>query len=215
MPKITVFTCSIRPRGLEIVRESLLKQTFRDFEWIVDLNWTGKHDLNAADNRCIKRAKGELLVSIQDYTKIEPDALQRIWEAYQKDKDTFFTFPVGKVDNEEYSGEPKWDWRTSPQAQMDWRGWEMDFGACPKDAMYKIGGFDEEIDGVWAGCNLNVACRADLAGYKFKCIPDIRGIAFDHDAHEPHPFRADYKPLLVNMRMDEFRNGTKIDFLNS
>jgi hypothetical protein len=213
IPKITVMTCSIRPKGLEIVRESLLAQTFRDFEWVVELNWTGKHDLNEADNRCIKRAKGELLVSIQDYTKIEPDALQRLWEAYQEDKQAFFTCPVGKVDNLEFTGEPKWDWRVNPNAEVDWRMWEMDFGACPTKAMFEIGGFDEEIDGTWAGCNVNVGCRADLAGYKFICLPDIRGIAYDHDAFMPHPFRKDFKPLINNMRMDEFRNGLKINYL--
>lgn len=212
--KISVITTSIRPKGLEIVRQSLLSQTFRDFEWLVDINWTGEQDLNKAYNRLLKRAKGELIVSLQDYIKIEPDALQRLWGAYQENPDTFITCPVGKVDNEDYSGEPKWDWRVSPHAQMDWRMWEIDFGACPKEAIFKIGGFDEELDNFWSCDNLNVGCRAKLAGYKFKCV-DIRGIAYDHDAHIEHPFRQNYKPIFNNMRMEEFQNGLKIDFLNS
>ncbi len=98
----------------------MVSQNFNGtFEWLTDINWTGKHDLNKAYNRLIKRAKGELIVSLQDYTKIEPDALQRLWDAYQKEPDTFFTCPVGKVDNEEYQGIPKWDWRNSPQAEME------------------------------------------------------------------------------------------------
>lgn len=213
--KISVITTSIRPEGLKITRECLLKQTFTDFEWLVDLNWSGKHDLNKAYNRCLKRAKGELIVSLQDYIKIEPDALQKIWEAYEQNPDTFMTFPVGKVDNEQYEGEPKWDWRNYPQSIMDWRMWEIDFGACPLKCIKDIGGFDEEIDGFWSCDNLNVGCRADLAGYKFARFIDIKGIAYDHDAFIEHPFRKEYKPIFNTLRMDEFKKGLKIDFINS
>ena len=213
--KVSVLCPTIRPKGLEIVRKSLMEQTFREFEFLVDINITGKHDLNQSYNRLIKRAKGELIVSLQDYVKIAPDALQKLWEAYKNEPDTFFTCPVGKVNNEEYQGEPKWDWRVNENAQMDWRMWEIDFGACPKDALYKIGGFDEEIDGYWSMDNVNVGCRAELAGYKFKCLRDIRGVAFDHDAFSEHPFRKNFKPLHCNMRMDEFRMGLKINYLYS
>jgi glycosyltransferase involved in cell wall biosynthesis len=213
--KVSVISPSIRPKGLEITRQSLLKQTFTDFEWITDINWTGKHDLNKALNRCIKRSSGELIVILQDYIKIQPNALQGLWDAYTASPDTLFTCPVGKVNNETYMGKPKWDWRNSPQAQMDWRMWEIDFGACPRDVLFKLGGFDEEIDGFWSCDNLNVGCRADLAGYKFARLINIKGIAFDHDAFMEHPFRKDYKPIFNNMRMDEFRQGLKIDFLNS
>ena len=66
-PKISVITPTIRPAGLAILRKCLLEQTFTSFEWLVDINYTGKHDLNASYNRLIKRAKGELIVSLQDY----------------------------------------------------------------------------------------------------------------------------------------------------
>ena len=207
MPKISIITTSIRPKGLEIVRQSLLAQTFTDFEWLVDINWTGKHDLNAAYNRCLKRAKGELVVSLQDYIKIEPGALQSLWEYYLDHKNTFFTCPVGKVDNEEYEGEPVWDWRAHEGAQPDWRMWEIDFGGAPLSALKEIGGFDEYTDGMWSMDNVNVGCRADIAGYEFDCVRDVRGVAYDHDAFIAHPFRSQYKPLLQNMRMDEFRDG--------
>ena len=89
--KITVVTPTIRPSGLEVMRESLKNQTFQDFEWLVEVNYSGKHDLNAAFNKMIKRAEGELIVFYQDYTKIKKDGLQKFWDAYQKDKDTLFT----------------------------------------------------------------------------------------------------------------------------
>lgn len=214
MVKISVLTPTLRPNGLKIIQESLKAQTFQDFEWIVDINYTGKHDLNASYNRLIKRASGKLIVSLQDYIKIEPDALQKLWDAYQKDKDVFFTCPVGKVDNENYEGTPKWDWRVNNDT-MEWNAWEIDFGACPKEALYKIGGFDEELDSYWSMDNVNVGLRASLAGYKFKCLPKIRGVAFDHDSFIEHPFRKNYEPIHCNMRMDEFRMGLKIDYLHS
>ncbi len=213
--KISVITTSIRPRGLEIVRESLLKQEFKDFEWLTEINWTGKHDLNASYNRLIKRAKGELIVSLQDYLKIEPDALQKLWEAYQKEPNTFFTCPVGKVDNENYEGEPKWDWRKSPNSQMDWRMWEIDFGACPKEALYAVGGFDEDLDGLWSMDNVSVGKRAELLGYKFNVLRDICAVAYDHDAFMEHPYRGQYKPALSNMIMEGYLTKPKLDFLNS
>jgi GT2 family glycosyltransferase len=213
MIKISVLTPTIRPKGLETTRKCLMEQTFRDFEWLVDINCTGEHDLNASYNRLIKRAKGELIVSLQDYITIEPDALQKLWEVYQSEPDTFFTCPVGKIDPSCDDCSYQWDWRNSPQAQMDWRMWEIDFGACPKDALYKIGGFDEEIDGHWSMDNVNVGCRANLAGYKFKCLRDIKGVAFDHDKAEKHPFRDNYEPIYCNMRMQDFEMGLKINYL--
>lgn len=213
--RISVITTSIRPNGLDIIRESLLKQTFKDFEWLTEINWTGKHDLNASYNRLIKRASGELIVSLQDYIKIGPDALQKLWDVYETDKNTFFTCPVGKTNEKDFSGSILWDWRVNRETPVDWRMWEIDFGACPKEALYKIGGFDEEIDGYWSMDNVNVGLRADLVGYKFKCLYDIQGIAFNHDAFIEHPFRKNYEPIWCNMRMDDFRQGLKINYLYS
>ena len=215
MCKISILTPTIRPLGLKVVQESLKNQTFTDFEWLVDINYSGEHDLNRSYNRLIRRAKGELIVYLQDYIKIAPDALQLIWEAYKSNPDIFITFPVGKCSDNDYGEQStiKWDWRIHPSAVMDWRMWEIDFGACPKDALYVIGGFDESLDGYWSMDNVNVGCRAELAGFKFKCIPEIRGIAFDHDAFIKHPFRENYEPIHCNMRMDDFRMGMKINYL--
>lgn len=210
--KITVITPSIRPKGLEITRKSLLEQTFRDFEWLIDVNCTGEHDLNRSFNALLKRSKGELIVILQDYIKIAPDALQRLWDSYSESPNTFFTCPVGKVKDLAYEDTPKWDWRHFKE-ECHWQGWEIDFGACPRAAIFAIGGFDEELDKFWSCDNVNVGCRADLAGYKFKCLKDIEALAWDHDAFVEHPFRDRYNPTLNNKRMDEFRRGLTLDYL--
>lgn len=215
--KISVLTPTIRPEGLKIVQESLAKQTFKDFEWLVEVGVPERgHDLNAAFNRMLRRAKGELIVIYQDYIKAPPDYLQKFWDAYQKHPRTFFTAPVGKVDNLDYQGAIKWDWRAKVKEDISdcrWDGWEIDSGCAPLSALKEIGGFDEELDHHWSCDNVNVGCRAELAGYTFKNLCDNPVIAYDHDAHMSHPFRANFKPIFNNMRMDEFRQGLKINYL--
>lgn len=213
--KISVVTPSIRPLGLDIVRTGLLKQTFKDFEWLVEIG-LDKHDLNAAYNRALKRAKGELVVSLQDYILIQPNYLQKWWDAYQENPDTFMTAPVGKVDNLNYSLPAVWDWRayrndeTKNIRPCEWNTWEIDNGAAPLKALKAIGGFDEALDGVWSSDNVNVGCRAQLAGYEFKCLFDNPVLAYDHDAFIKHPFRDSFDGTLNTKRMAMFRGGMKL-----
>lgn len=215
--KISVLTPSIRPQGLEIVRTGLLTQTFTEFEWLTEIG-LGKHDLNAAYNRMLKRVTGELIVSLQDYILIRPDYLEKWWKAYLENPDTFMTAPVGKVDDLNYSSKPVWDWRayrndeTKNIRDCEWNCWEIDNGAAPMEALYTIGGFDEALDGHWSADNVNVGCRAQLAGYKFKCLFDNPVLAYDHDAHMPHPFRTDVDTTNTK-RMAMFKGGMIIQYL--
>lgn len=209
MPKISVLTPSIRPKGLAVTQHTLAAQTFKDFEWLVEIGIPERgHDLNAAYNRMLRRAKGELVIFLQDYIKVEPDFLQKCWKFYKAYPNTFFTMPVGKV--KEWGDEPVWDWRNSPDAKMMWTMWEIDCAGAPLALLKAIGGFDEELDAHWSCDNVNVGCRADLAGYKFACFIENEAIAFDHDAAMPHPFRKNFKPDFNNERMDLFRRGLEL-----
>lgn len=216
--KISVLTPSIRPLGLDIVRTSLLKQTFTDFEWLTEIG-LGKHDLNAAYNRMLRRARGKLVVSLQDYILVRPDFLQKWWDAYLENPGSFMTAPVGKVDDLNYSTKPVWDWRayrndeTKNIRECNWDCWEIDNGAASLDALKDIGGFDEALDGHWSADNVNVACRAQLAGYSFKCLFDNPALAYDHDAHIPHPFRTDIDSTNAK-RMAMFRGGMTLPSLH-
>lgn len=210
--KISVITVSIRPKGLEITQKSLAEQTFKDFEWLQEVSIPEKgHDLNAAYNRALRRARGELVVSLQDYIKPNPQLLEKFWGAYEKDKRTFFTAPVGKTANEDFSGPFKWDWRAFEDAKVSWQHWEIDSGAAPLSALKEIGGFDEILDGHWSTDNVNVGYRAYLAGYKFAHIFDNPSVAYDHDAFIPHPFRADFDPDFSNMRLHQFTAGERLE----
>lgn len=203
-PLISVLTPSIRPEGLKRVQDSLAQQTFQDFEWLTEISIPEKGcDLNAAYNRMLKRAKGELVVSLQDFIRIPSDGLQRFWEAYTEHPDTFFTAPVGQTLDYEHI---QWDWRKNPDATMNWHSWEIDWGAAPLGALLKIGGFDEELDNGWSYDNVNVGLRAEMAGYKFALL-DIPAIAYDHHKTMPHPFLPQQDATLHNQRLDQIRRG--------
>lgn len=210
-PKISVLSPSIRPAGLKYTQESLQKQTFKDFEWLVELGLPGQgHDLNAAYNRMLRRARGELIVSLQDYITIPEDGLEQFWTEYQKDKETLFTAPVGKtLDGENIT----WDWRTFAPEEMSWQRWEIDWGAAPLEVLKKIGGFDEELDQFWSSDNLSVGLRANMFGYKFKNLPDNQAVAFNHDAQFPHPFRENFNPEFTNQRLESYKFNPKLTYL--
>jgi len=210
-PTVTVITPSIRPKGLEITQKCLKNQTFTDFEWLVEIGLGNKHDFNQAMNRMIKRAKGEIIIILQDYIKVSDTFIQECVNAYKSD--TLFTCPVGKVDNEEYKGEPKWDWRNNSNSQMDWRMWEIDVGFCSKDVLFAVGGFDERLDEYWSMDNVSVGMRAGILSYKFDVLRETKCIAYDHDAFIEHPFRKYYKPAIINMIMEEYKDNPKLNYL--
>lgn len=96
---ISVCTPTIRPKGLAVLQKCLKEQTFTDFEWLTEIGLMSQgHTLNQSYNRMIRRAKGEIFVSVQDYTKIPPDFLEKIAKKYEEsDKRTFFTIQLGKT----------------------------------------------------------------------------------------------------------------------
>ena len=202
--KITILTPTIRPQALPLTAKCLEEQTFKDFEWLTDINDTGEHDLNRAYNRLLKRSKGELIVFLQDYIKIRPDYLQRFWDAYQGSPRTFFTAPVGKVDDLNNHQEARWDWRAYEDAKPDYKCWEIDSGCAPRAALFEVGGFDEELDKWWSFDNVSVAKRADMLGYKFANLFTNPALAFDHDKFAPHPFRDKQRKKLIEMRLDSY-----------
>lgn len=209
--KISVCTPTIRPDGLKIVQECLSKQTFPSgkIEWLVEVGY-GKHDLNASYNRMIRRAKGDVFVSVQDYTNIPPDFLEKISKKYEEsDKRTFYTIPLGKTLDWE---KVEWDWRKYAEKCI-WNGWEIDAGFCPMDALWEIGGFDEKLDEKWSFDNVSVGYRAQAFGYNFGVFSGTEAVAFDHDKKENHPFRKDFSPEHWKLVLDSYRFEPKLRYL--
>ena len=207
MALISVCTPSIRIEGLKVVQESLKNQTFQGFEWLTEIGIPERgHDLNASYNRMLKRAKGNIFLSWQDYIQAPPDILQRIVEYYEKNK-VFFTCIIAKTKDWK---EKEYDWRKYREGRIASTEWEIDFGGCPMEYIKKIGGFDEELDKGWTFDNVNVGIRAELEGYSFGLCP-VEVTAFDHDEFEKHPFREKMNPDLHNERLEQFRHGLRLE----
>lgn len=191
--KISVLTPSIRSAGVDIVRETLKNQTFKDFEHIVRLSEPGPvPDLCHAWNSAIRESKGELLVFLEDYTRIEPDGLEKMWLRYQEDPEVGWTAPLGKV--QAWGETPRWDWRVdrSDGAYTAWYEFEIDWACLPRKGMLEVGGFDEDYDSGFSWENCDLGYRLFKLGWGFKVDTKNRAIAWDHDAHIPHPYR--HKP---------------------
>lgn len=106
-PKISVLLPSFRPDGLRLPGECILRQDFKDFEFLVSTPESVKlpaqtdprvrvltdpprrpgdfYGLNKAWNQLTQEARGELLVFTVDYVWFRPDTLRLFWQAYQND----------------------------------------------------------------------------------------------------------------------------------
>jgi len=109
-PKISLLVVTNRPGGIEILKDNLDRQTFRDFEVVlVDelYDWRKEEvaeylkeyqlthlkprpklegdawNLNKAYNDGIAASRGKFLVSLQDYIWISANGLHRFWETYE------------------------------------------------------------------------------------------------------------------------------------
>jgi GT2 family glycosyltransferase len=189
--KISILTPSIRPEFLNITQKSLEEQTYTDFEWLVEVGLhQGRFTLPEDMNKMLKRAKGDIIVSLQDCISISPDALEKI--ASLAFAQTGYTFPVGKSKEGLFGKNVKWDWRkTRPMGDpITGNMFEIDFAAAPKQMFYDIGGFDERFCEGWSFDNVELAWRAVAAGYTFYHSTITEGVAVDHDAITPHPHRS-------------------------
>ena len=205
---ISVITASIRPDGLKQVQESLAEQTFQNFEWLVEIGLMNKHDFSEAMNRGLKRAKGELIVFVNDYISLPIDGLQKFWDAYQKHPDTLFTAPLGQTKGEDIS----WDWRKnrSPDEPCNFMQWEIDLASAPKKILFEVGGFDETMDEFcWGPTNVNMGLRVELAGYKIRCLNTNPAVGFNHERTTDREDDLEYN----NSRLDQFRRGLRLHFL--
>jgi len=186
--KISVITPTVREKGLKIVSKALNRQSFTDFEHLINKKRYegGVWGLNRAYNDLIRESKSELIISMQDYTYARPDCLQKFWDCYQADKQTV----VGAVGNK-YTDDT-WmvkTWqdprqRTDQGAFYECYPWDIEANLCavPKKAFYDIGGFDEEMDFVGFGFDARgVFERLDTLGtYKFYLDQSNESFSLEH-----------------------------------
>lgn len=188
-------------------------QSFQDFEWLVEVGIPARGFTLPTDyNKMLRRAQGDIIVSLQDYIHIPRNALSRIAEL-NFDK-TAYTFPVAKRTD---GPEAIFDWRrTRPDGTIHPNEWEIDLGAAPIELFRDIGGFDERYCEAWGWDNVEVAYRAAAAGYRFHVSNETVGIAYDHDKHMKHPFRGVLPDNALRAQQTEYHaacGSFKLDYL--
>lgn len=218
--KVSVITVSNRHGGIDINWSSLRRQTFKDFEWILcDTLYEERKEavqhytksdrrvkhikqgvkdpraktwLNHAENQAIKASSGELIVLLQDYIHIQPDALEKFWGQYQSNPKIMVTgvgHQYGKPGKDDiadskglvtifkktFEGIPEQQVWQDPRLRKDLgsfypcqpNDWEANFCMGSRKMFYDIGGFPEDYDYVGhAFDNCSVAERAFMLGYE-------------------------------------------------
>lgn len=186
MPAISIITASVREKGIPIVEKHLRAQTFRDFEHIIQRRegtmegnyWTLNQDMNIA----LRKAQGELIVSIQDWTAFKPDALEKFWAHYQINKRSCVTGWGDKYTNDQWLVKTWQDPRNTDSTfrEVPFHWIEGNFCAIPKQAFYDVGGFDEYLD-KYAGMDFySVLDRLDMNGWKFYLDGTNESFSLEH-----------------------------------
>lgn len=239
---ISVITCSVRPEGLSLVEKALKRQTLKDFEWIIvtpldvtTLDRTVDHanyiyvpeparqagdvwTLNKAYNAAIAKAKGELIVSIQDYTYVEPQALEKFFYHYQQEPKTLITGVGNKYQDDTFTTETWHDPRQREDQGTFYPCYfcdiEFNFCSIPKAAFYAVGGFDEWLDHYYGMDGYSVVERLNLlGGWDFKIDQTNRSYSLEHgrpkDWEEKNALHGPY-----NERRKSYLQNPVLDYLN-
>jgi GT2 family glycosyltransferase len=167
--------------------ESLDKQTFQDFEWIVvseqevDVPYIpappkkALSNLNASLNEGLRHCNGDYVVFYQDFIPLPEDCFEKLVEA--ANSKTFVTTvtknPEGQPDDPRYLGLDT----VRPCQPAEW---EANVAIAPMEAIKQLGGFDEEYDKGWSWDNVNLAERAAMLGFKFLADESNRPVLIDH-----------------------------------
>ncbi len=205
-------TPTVRREGIPLVYRALKNQEFTDFEWIIVspkglLNRDDYKDLpsvvlvdeprvgaaywalNRAYNAAIRKAKGDLIISWQDYTFAKYDCLGRFWSHFQDEPNILVT-AIGNKYESVYPEVGAMVW-SDPRERKDQGTYylcnfddiEWNLCSCPKDAILSVGGFDEELDRLGFGMDgFSVNERLSMLGeYDFKIDQTIKSYSVPHD----------------------------------
>ena len=234
--KISVVTPTIRREGLDLILESLSKQTFKDFEFIVcspfpvydeRVRWImerPKHEgdyysLEKSWNDLFRNSKGELIVTVCDLEYIKPDALERLWARYEEDPcacvsgfgDQFKDVVNGVGVNLVWS-----DIRPRVYAPSNIVNFDQALCSFPRKAVFAVGGLEEDFDRVAANGEHEFCMRLVKFGYSLWLDPEIQYIAkfhprindkWDEMFKKGQDMLKIYEDLIIN------HNRLKLDYL--
>lgn len=188
---LSVITPSVRPEGLKLVEKALNRQTFRDFEWIVQgrekpLSKGEVWSLNRDYNCAIRKSRGDLIVSWQDWTHAKPDCLERFVQHFKDEPKTLVTGVGNKYTDETWMvvswQDPRKRSDQGSYYQCFFNDIEWNLCSVPREAIYAVGGFDESLDKLGYGMDgFSVVDRINLlGGYDFKIDQGIESFSLEH-----------------------------------
>lgn len=231
MPKVSVLTPTVRPEGLDIVHKALQQQTFKDFEWLIgaksacpinkdDFSTTWVADdfeggfwtLNRIYNKLFKEAKGEIIVSWQDWIWAAPDALQKFVDDIKETNGGIISGVGDQYEKVNKWGRPEVKVWSDPRKNNNGSLYECypndiewNFAAFPKSAIFRVGGMDEGLDFLgFGGDQLQVGERFDAVRLKTYLDQTQESFTIRHDRSK-HGGQAnwDSNHVLFNGKYDK------------
>ena len=190
--KISCTTPSVRPEGLQMVKDALEAQDFprEDFEWIVcsPFKYEGAdkwieerpkregdfYNLTKAFNDLFKAASGDLIISVVDLIWFPADTLSNFWLHYDANPNACVG-GIGHQYEKEVNGIPEILVWKDPRARLDqgsfYEIYPIDLELCltsiPRQGILDVGGMDESYDQVAALGEKDMCLRMEKLGYKF------------------------------------------------
>ena len=220
MARLSVLTVSNRPDRLDIIKKCLDKQIFKDFEWLVEDFVDPKKlwSFNEASNKGIKKCNGDLIVFIQDSIWFNPDTLAKFNFHFQNNPQACVSGVGDQYDQLDENGKPVHKVWLDPRKRADMGSfyecnpddWEINFASVPKNLIYEIGGFDEEMDQHYGMDNVAFALRLKQIGAKFFLDQTNESFSLQH------PRRADWdENYWSNFNFLEWlaKRPVKLDYL--
>lgn len=266
-PKISVVQVTNRHGGFDVAWYALKRQTFKDFEFIYhDALYDERHDkimkfvkndprvkhykqspkdptaktwLAHAENGALHHATAELVILLQDFIYIQPDALEKFWAQYQNNPKAIVTGvgnqyglpgkddvvnPNGGVTvfATPFRGVPMTTVWQDPRMREDLGSfypcqpadWEANFCMAPRQMFLDIGGMDEEYDYIgFAFDNCSAAERAFLLGYEPYIDQSNESFSINSDAWSKSAAKTDENFIAIALfharRMQEMREGKR------
>lgn len=235
-PKITCITPSVRPELLPIVEKCLKRQDFTDWEWIITSPVEIKtvtptlllkdppralHDfwsLCKGWNKSYAKARGELIVNIQDGIHFPPDVLSKFWFHYQNNKRTLVSAIGHQYEGFDDRGVPLnkvWHdprvktgitFEEVPPSEM-----EMVMCSISKQALLECGGIDEEYDTCNGAQEKEMCWRLNKLNWDFYIDHTIEYKAIHHPRLTDNWDKVYFEkttPLFIR-HMNELTNGTR------
>lgn len=224
---ITIITPTIRKDGLQVVHNSLLKQTYKDWKWLIgspfdpeikEATWIkddytgGFWTLNRIYNKLFTNAKSDVIITWQDWIYIPPDGLQKFVDAAEKYPGAVISGVGDQYESVDKYGRPQVKIWSDPRKSDKYGSFyeifpndaEWNWCLIPKKALLAVGGMDEQLDFLgYGGDQLQVSSRMNDVGIKFYIDQTNESYTIRHGREDFGGQKAwDSKHILFNGKYD-------------